>query len=169
MVFLSSTCDSRISSYNFLSGLLINVIASIGLAASNYLQQICSSPSLSEIEKHLKAGRDVIFGSNSPLAVYRLKNTVLTVLWTSLILTSLPLHLLVNGVVGYAIYIVAADSSAIEIPVRGNATIPEYARNWTSISSDNCAQFLVRSIAYVTDFNNITILVYENASTPFAF
>jgi hypothetical protein len=87
----TGTCNSDIRVYTILGNLAINSVGTIILASSNYLQQICSSPSFEHIEKSIKAGKDLKFGRNSPTAVLR-QPWPLICLWIFLVLTSVPLH-----------------------------------------------------------------------------
>jgi hypothetical protein len=166
ITLFTGQCDSSLQTYNLVAHFLINGLGTIVLASSNYLQQICSSPSISEIAMRVGQGRDFQFGSNSPGSVLRQKFT-LALVWVLLVLTSLPLHLMLNGIMGYAVTPIEAEGHAVQMlggvapPLGGNIT------NWNSYSSDQCAKLLLHSIAYVTDFRNITILVHEGA--PFEF
>jgi hypothetical protein len=160
----SDSCDSSLHLYNLLGHFIINFLGTIVLASSNFLQQICSSPSITEIADRIHAGKDLKFGSNSPAAVFRQK-TSLSLLWLSLVLTSLPLHIMINGIMGYAVNSIDAGCQAFYGP--SNFTAPR--GNWTTLSSDQCASLLQQSVAYVTNFQNITIVVNSNAAAPLQF
>jgi hypothetical protein len=168
LTMLTDTCDSSLHSYNLLANLLVNFIGTIIMASSNYLQQICASPTVEFIARELRRGKDWKFGSNSPRAVLR-QTVSLSLFWLLLVLTSVPLHIMINGIVGYAVHSVNASSSAIPAPKLGQPTAPPYAQNWTVVSSEPCAALLLSSLAYVTDFNNITIVVNENSTAPLSF
>jgi hypothetical protein len=161
-------CDSSLHTYNLIGHFLINSLGTIVLASSNYLQQICSSPDFKTIKKRIEEGKDLKFGSNSPSSVFRQKKS-LTFLWISLLLTSLPLHIMINGILGYAVNSIPATSSAIQVTTPGAADTPSYATNWTVVPADQCAPLLIQSMAYVTSFQNITILVNPNPAAPFSF
>ena len=160
----TDSCDSSLHLYNLLGHFIINFLGTIVLASSNFLQQICSSPSITDIAERLQTGKDLKFGSNSPGAVFRQK-TSLTLLWVSLVLTSLPLHVMINGIMGYAVSSIDADCQAFY--GASNATAPK--GNWTTLSSDQCATLLAKSVAYVTNFQNITIVVNPNSAAPLEF
>jgi hypothetical protein len=74
---------------------------------------------------------------------------------------------MLNGIMGYAITPISATGQAIESS--DAASIHAYATktNWTNISSNQCATYLLNSVAYVTDFNNITVVVNSGANLQF--
>ena len=160
----SDSCDSSLHLYNLLGHFIINFLGTIVLASSNFLQQICSSPSITDIANRLQTGKDLKFGSNSPAAVFRQK-TSLTIVWLSLVLTSLPLHVMINGIMGYAVSSIDAECHAFY--GASNVTAPR--GNWTTLSSDQCTKLLVQSVAYVTNFQNITIVVNSDSAAPLEF
>ena len=165
---ITASCDSNLSTYNLVAHLVINLLGTIVLACSNYLQQLAASPSFDDIKNRILAGKDVRFGTNSPSAVFRQRGWLIA-FWFFLVLTSLPIHLLINGIIGEAITPIQAGCQAIQDTVRGDTTRPAYAGNWTYVASAQCAKLLLSSIAYVTDFKNITILVNPNSTAPLAF
>jgi hypothetical protein len=159
-------CDSNLQTYNLVAHFLINGLGTIVLASSNYLQQICSSPSINEIASRVGQGKDFRFGSNSPSSAFRQKAT-LTLVWIMLVLTSLPLHLMLNGIMGYAVTPIDAEGHAVQISGGVTPNLGGNITSWHSYSSDQCAKLLLHSIAYVTDFQNITIII--NPGAPFDF
>jgi hypothetical protein len=161
----TGSCDSNLHTYNLIAHLFINLLGTIVLGSSNYLQQICTSTSVTEVAKQLKRHGDVKFGANSPSAVFRQRST-LTLLWLSLVITSLPIHIMLNGIMGYAVFPIDAGGQAIE----SGASIDAYITantTWTEISSSQCVTYLLNAVAYVTDFDNITIVV--NPSADFGY
>jgi hypothetical protein len=166
ITLFTGQCDSSLQTYNLVAHFLINGLGTIVLASSNYLQQICSSPSISEIAMRVGQGRDFQFGSNSPGSVFRQKFT-LTLVWILLVLTSLPLHLMLNGIMGYAVTPIEAEGHAVQMLGGVAPPLGDNITSWHSYSSDQCAKLLLHSIAYVTDFRNITILVHEGAPLGF--
>ena len=158
ITLFTGACDTNLHIYNLIAHLLINFFGTIVLAASNYLQQLCSNLSITDISNRLDKYKDFKFGSNSPGNVFQQKFS-LKLLWLLLVITSLPLHVLINGIIGYAVSPIEASGRAV-IPVQG--VTPPIPTNWSSLSSDQCAQLLLHSLAYVTDFNNITIVVKPN-------
>jgi len=165
---MTRTCDSNLSRYNLLVNLVINMLGTIVLGCSNYLQHLCASPNIFQIKKRLEANKDIAFGTNSPFSVMH-RGFWLILFWLFLVVTSIPLHTMINGIIGYAVTPIDAGCQAIQEASTGVTTPPAYASNWTIVTSNQCAQLLLDSIAYVTDFNNITILVNPNSSIPFDF
>jgi hypothetical protein len=162
----SGSCDSNLHTYNLIAHLFINLLGTIILGSSNYLQQICTSPSVTGVTKQLKRHGDVKFGANSPSAVFRQRST-LTMLWLSLVITSLPIHIMLNGIMGYAVFPIDASGQAIESGASGIATYVSENTTWTEISSSQCVTYLLNAVAYVTDFNNITIIVNPGANLDY--
>src|SRR5947207_3190923 len=137
----------------------INFLGSIVLVSSNYLQEICSNPSFMEIRKGIEARKDLKFGSNSNAVFSDGKSLSQRLIWIMLVLTSLPVHIMINGIMGPAVISIVAGSQAIQTTHHEAQICPSYALNWTVVHSVQCAEMLHKSIAYVTDFQNITILV----------
>lgn len=76
---------------------------------------------------------------------------------------------MINGILGYAVNSIDSGCQAIQAKTTGETIAPSYASNWTIVPSDQCAQLLLSSIAFVTDFKNITIVVNPNSAAPFTF
>lgn len=82
-----------ISRYNTLFHVLINALSTVLLSGSNYTMQVLSSPSRPDIDKAHAEGRWLDVGILSPrnlLAIPRSRS----LLWLTLALSSIPLHLL---------------------------------------------------------------------------
>jgi hypothetical protein len=152
----SGSCDSSVHTYNIVAHLFINLLGTVILGSSNYIQQVCTSPSITEIARQIRQRGDVSFGANSPSALLRQRSTTLKLLWLSLVFTSLPIHIMLNGIIGYAIFAVDdVGSRAVEASA---VSSNDYGTNWTNISSSTCVTYLLNS-NIVTDYNNITIVV----------
>ena len=116
LIFVSSTCDTGLQTYNIIVHLFINLYGTIVLGASNYLQQTCASQNFREIETQMKIEGDVSFGSNSIYSIFKpWRSWTLKLLWLSLVITSLPIHLFLNGVVGYAAKTTYVSSNDIDL------------------------------------------------------
>ena len=104
MALSTDACSvQRFTSYSMASHVLLNLLGSLVLAFSKFLQQICTSPTLSDVKYELSTRGDVNFGSNIPLPFLRRKNQKrLMLVWLLLVLSSAPLHLALNGITGYA-------------------------------------------------------------------
>ena len=153
------TCDEGLHTYGLVAHFFINVLGTIILASSNYLQQITTSPGIVDIAVQMRTRGDVYFGANSPSNVFRQGGTLLY-LWLWLILTSVPIHLTLNGIVGYAVF---------PFPPKGQAVLASQnlsisaAGNWSMITPDECIQDLYSALVYITDYDNITVVV-KNSS-----
>ena len=160
---LYNTCEtSSLRWYVVASQLVLNVIGSILLASSNYLQQICTSPTISEILDEARAHRNVIFGSNSPVAMFRRKSNTRWV-WISLVITSLPLHLLLNGITGYAIHSRTRVITEVYESQAGDS-ISE-AKQWMDVQVQNasqCAETLLENRSIIKTFVKATIILKDN-------
>jgi len=82
--------------------LLLNLLATVVIGISMYIQQLCTSPTREDISTAIKAGGDVDFGSNLPFQLFRRwkKRKIVCLVWIVLILTSLPIHLTSNASIG---------------------------------------------------------------------
>jgi hypothetical protein len=155
---LTATCDSRKLQFNNLfAHLFVNSIGTVILGMSNYVQQMCASPTVEEIAEGFRRRGDVYFGSNSPSAVFRLRQRSLAVAWVALTVTSLPLHLTLNGITGFAAKAVEADRVALTLSQIDQ--LNPLSLTWSNTSAGDCAALLISSRAHVTDFNNITIFI----------
>ena len=155
-----ASCDSRRLQFNNLfAHLFVNTIGTIILGLSNYIQQMCASPTIEEVSHGFRKYGDVVFGSNSASAVFRLGQRSLSAGWVALMVTSLPLHIMLNGITGFAAKSVQADRLALT-PSQLNRLSPTRL-SWDNVTAEDCANLLVSSRAHVTNFNNITILIKD--------
>ena len=154
----TTACDSRKLQFNNLvSHLFVNSLGTIILGMSNYIQQMCASPTVEEVAEGFRRTGDIYFGSNSPFAVFRLGQRSLAVAWIALTLTSLPLHLSLNGITGFAAKAVEADRIALTLSQIDQ--LDPISLTWSNTSASDCASLLISSRAHVTNFNNITIFI----------
>src|SRR2546430_2568336 len=91
MALSTDACSvQRFTSYRV--HVLLNLLGSLVLAFSNFLQQICTSPTLSDVKYELSTRGDVNFGSNIPLSFLKRKSQKrLMPVWLLLVLSSPPL------------------------------------------------------------------------------
>ena len=154
------TCDSSRLQFNSLfAHFFVNVVGAVILGLSNYIQQMCASPNIEDVSKGFQRREDIQFGSNSPTAVFRMGQRWLSVAWIALILTSLPLHLTLNGITGFAAKSIAAHRTALTTSQVAELTPTQLS--WDNVSADTCASLLISSRAHVTSFINITIIIHE--------
>ena len=160
----TATCDSRKLQFNNLvSHLFVNSLGTIILGMSNYIQQMCTSPTVEEVAEGFRKDGDIYFGSNAPSAVFRLGQRSLAVAWIALTLTSLPLHLTLNGITGFAAKAVEADRMALTLSQIDQ--LDPISLTWSNTSAADCASLLISSRAHVTNFKNITIFIKNDLSS----
>jgi hypothetical protein len=158
---LKSTCDSKsLQIWNLVAHLFVNFIGTIVLGLSNYIQQLCASPTIEDISTGFRRRGDVLFGSNSPAAVLQLGHKGITLMWILLILTSLPLHIMLNGITGFAAKAVEAERRALTVDQ--TSLLTPIQLSWTNISAAQCVDLLISSRAHVTNFVNITTIIKDN-------
>jgi len=150
----SGSCNTELRNINITIHLLINFFGTIVLGSSNYLQQICASPDLEEIERRLKAKGDLSFGANSASSVFGQRSFSLKVIWLSFVVTSVPIHVMLNGIVGYAVHPVDDLSGQAGLLSQYPPTA-----NQTTINAQECYNYLLSSSAYVTDYDNMTVIL----------
>lgn len=155
----SGSCDTELRNLNIAIHLLINFFGTLVLGSSNYLQQICASPDLEEIERRLGSSGDVSFGANSASSVFGQRSFSLKLIWLSFVLTSVPIHVMLNGIVGYAVYPVTNLTGQAGL----SSEYPPLA-DQTLINAQECYNYLLSSVAYVTNYDNMTVILESNAN-----
>jgi len=157
---LKEACDSRtLQIQNLIAHFLVNCVGTVILGMSNYIQQLCSSPTEEDISRGFRARGDTRFGANSPSSIFEMSCKNLRLIWISLLLTSLPLHLMLNGITGFAAKAVPAEISAIPISLVGQLSATQLS--WTNTTANDCAHLLLSSRAHVTNFANLTIVLKD--------
>jgi hypothetical protein len=161
ITLLSGSCGTRLHTINLGAHVLLNIIGTLILGSSNYLQQICTSPEFRDIAAEIGSTGDSYFGANSPSRLFRRWNS-LTGIWVMLIMTSLPIHLMLNGIIGHAILAQSTwDYRAVSVNhFSGPAEVPS---RWTYVSSDRCVQYLLGSASFNTEYTNITVVTTASA------
>jgi hypothetical protein len=99
---------------------------------------------------------DIYFGSNSPSAVMR----SLIFVWLSLVITSIPVHFMLNGIMGYGVTTV--DLVEVQSVNESNVSSVDIPSTWANVNAAQCATSLLKSNVFVTDFTNVTIVVKDN-------
>ena len=109
-----------------ISQLFLNIIGLAVSGSSNYLQQLCTSPTLDDIKLELSRGRDVNFGSNMPSALFgRRRKVWLLGFWMLLVLTTGSVHACLDAVTGRHTHKIRATS--LEFRYRMWVVIPPFA------------------------------------------
>ena len=143
--------------------LVVNIIGSLIVSFSAYLQQICSSPTYNDILNSITPeGGDILFGSNLPVGLYRRRKTKLIVVWILLLITSLPIHLALNGALGYSYTSVILEQEIwTQSQVAGGVT--GLVQPWTNISGQACRQFFQQ---FSININVEAIILVVNDTAP---
>ena len=155
------TCESGLLTYNYVAHFFINFLGTIILGISNYIQQICTSPTIRNIAIEMQRNGDMSFGANSPSALSG-RGSPLAWLWFSLVATSLPIHLTLNGIVGYAVFPI--NNATGQTVLLQNVVTLDYGADWTNITADQCITYLVSSYAYVLEYDNLTVVLNPEAA-----
>src|SRR5437773_8368336 len=119
------------------------------------LMIVCTSPTFDNIKKEMKEYNDVPFGCNSPTALLRRGQKSVILIWTILVVTSLPVHLFLNGVTGYSIQTFPVEGRVDSNRKNTSMRLPEEV----TILITECANALANAENWVTEFKNITIVV----------
>ena len=143
---------------------VVNLIGSLIVGISAYLQQICTSPTYQDILNGItQEGGDVQFGSSLPVALFRRRRTRLIVVWVLLVATSLPIHLALNGAIGYSYTSVVLEQTIWTVSqVAGGIT--GLAAPWTKITDSECRQFF-QQYSINIDVEAIILIVNDTATT----
>jgi Family of unknown function (DUF6536) len=146
---------------------LLNLLGSLIVAASFYLQQLCASPSYQIIRQAVtRDGGDVPFGSPLPttLSLFRRRTPAIWV-WLLLLLTSLVMHLCLNGAIGFQYH---QPNYMVDVKRSGDLN-PIFFRleNWTNATASQCQTDLRSLLAFNVDISNITLIVDDSAPTNY--
>ena len=87
-------------------------------------------------------------------SIVRQRTGPLMAIWLSLVLTSLPIHIILNGIIGYAVFDIA--------PIEGRASLASnYTQptNSTNIIAQVCFNYLISAFAYIADYDNMVVIL----------
>lgn len=153
-----------------LESLLANCVGTIILGVSNYLQQLCTSPTENDIYLELAECGDINFGANSPWRLFRLTKhrSSLCSAWIVLMVTSVPIHLFLNGMFGYARTILPWKGATILSKMTSEFIVGDEL-SWANVTNEMCVQFL--SETYNTKVRNFTAVINTTSvdTTQLAF
>lgn len=113
----------------------------------------------------MKEYNDVPFGSNSPTALFRRGEKAVILIWTIFVVTSLPVHLFLNGVTGYSIQAFPVSGRVLSAQ-HGEPQLSQTELSWESLLITDCANYLANAENWVTEFKNMTIVVREDSEIP---
>lgn len=97
-VMFSGSCNSAVGRVSTALHLLINILASLILAASNFFMQVISSPTRSEIDHAHLRGNWLDIGMPNPRNVSKVSPRKACA-WILFFLSSVPIHVLFNAVI----------------------------------------------------------------------
>jgi len=144
---------------------VVNVIGSLIVGISAYLQQICTSPTYQHITNGIRQeGGDVLFGSSLPVALFRRRQTKLIVVWLLLVATSLPIHLALNGAIGYSYTSVLLEVQGVWTESEVANGVTGFVPPWTNITGPEC-QLFFQQLSINIDVEYIILIVNDNATS----
>jgi hypothetical protein len=108
---------------------------------------------------------DVPFGCNSPTALFRRGQKSVILIWTIFVVTSLPIHLFLNGVTGFSIQAFPVTGRVLSAQALQNhsESLTSEEMAWASPLPTDCAKYLANAENWVTEFSNMTIVVRSDA------
>lgn len=143
--------------------LIVNILGSIIFGISIYLQQLCTSPTLHDIQKEVRQeGGDIRFGSILPFGLVRRRKRGLLFVWLLLLATSLPIHLAFNGALGYAYNAYQLTGRVIRDDDLDSLTEVEFS--WPKATGGDCFRFRSQ-YGLDIEVSNITLIVNGSGST----
>lgn len=179
---------ARVKQWTSGLSILLNIIATLMIASSNYIMQCLSAPSETELRHAHKNGRSLQLGISSPFNIVYM-SLPKTLLWWVMGLTSIPVHLLFNSAFfsslqtnNYALAVMTADarnpdlwSNCTTQVLSGNndSSLPkswtnlvcQMARNQTEyefLENDKCIERYSQSL--ISQYSNVILLSTFNAS-----
>jgi hypothetical protein len=102
----------------------------------------------------MKTYGDVPFGSNNPTALFRRRPRGIILAWAIMVVTSLIIHLFMNGISGFAIQ---------TFPVVGQVIDAKNGPSNGTVLPTDCANYLANAENWVTEFTNMTIFVRNSS------
>jgi len=142
LVIAESPCSS-LEKIKTTVHLLLNILGTLTLGTSNFLQQLCTSPTTSDVYEYLPK-RDIKFGANMPSELFSRRGWWRKCIWVLLILTSVPIHLALNG-------ILASDTVPVSTPYTELGNSQSTAFNHTGykwISTSDCVNMYLIQYEY---------------------
>ena len=129
------------------------------------LRLVCTSPTFENIKKEMEEYHDVPFRMQLANRITSTRSENVILIWTILVITSLPIHLFLNGVTGYSIQAFPVSGRVVSDQSTPFSLLPSES-NFTNILITDCANYLAGAENWVTEFKNITIVVREDDKVP---
>lgn len=172
-VLYQGSC-SKTNSLSMWLHLLINILSTVLLAASNYCMQISLAPTREEVDAAHRKHKALSVGTPSMRNLGK-TSSLRTFIWVLLALGSIPLHLFFNSAIFSAIsvteyaFAVAEESFLTDRPiwsVNASRTLTQFARapfnssavrTWDRLTPDECLAAYGKE--FVTDRRNVLVVV----------
>lgn len=135
LVIAEHQCTS-LKTHKVIAHLLLNIIGALLLGASNFLQQICTSPTTTEVYRRLPQC-DIKFGANMPGELFTRRGWCRKCVWILLILTSVPIHVVLNGIIGYDTVDVSTSYNEVNYSTRSPPAFLRYHLRNAYLTSTN--------------------------------
>lgn len=167
-LFVGSDSCPKVKWARSLLQLVFNGFVTVILAGSNDLQQICTSPSHEEFIKDIKQRGERRFGTTSPFALFRSRSKRIFI-WFALFITSVPIALFMNQIVGYARTLAIDDVPTIGAYYSTQMlTIPSnsFAEGNEECYRDLQAVFKGQSQKDNAFIQTITVILQSNSNGP---
>ncbi|KAF4465888.1 hypothetical protein FALBO_7254 [Fusarium albosuccineum] len=177
-LYIGQCESSKVKTYNLVAHLVINIIGTVVLASSAFAQKICLTPTEDDVLSRIQAGKDVKIGASFPRGVRKATSW----LWLLMLLSSLPVHLLINAAAGIAIRPIEAvgvwgirqqdlrEFENIRIKLSNGIhfapiSIPwDQIEAWTLVSSDECVDLIAEQDLFVLRYRNIAVVLDESST-----
>ena len=133
--------------------LALNTIGTLVLGGSNYLQQICTSPTADEVHSSISTNESLHFRTNVSRQFFKRKGLPRKLIWVLLVATSLPIHIILNSV-----FVFEQEASAL-YSGKYDVTYNRIPCKQTSIDPEECLHYQNEFRSYAYDFTNIRVVV----------
>jgi hypothetical protein len=143
--------------------LVVNVIGGLCLGISSYLQQLCTSPTHDDISSEMAQYGDVYFGACFSSVFRRMaKRKAVFMLWLVFLITSLPIHLLLNGSIGTAPTFISPSVAAVGLNMSSEYVVGDQL-GWVNVTGRDC-HFILYNLqdpasSGSLNVSNITVIV----------
>ena len=153
----------RLFGWNIGIHFVVNILGSVIFGISAYVQQLCTTPNYHDIHDGIRPDSgDVQFGSILPFELLRRHKKKRFVVWLLLIITSLPIHFVLNSAFGYLYQVHQLSASVVNL--ENVDALPYSVASWTNITGSDCRDFCNQVFGGNPDVLNITLVVNNTGS-----
>jgi hypothetical protein len=163
LIVMDGACSS-VRIYNVLAHLILNAIGTLVLGASNYLQQICTSPTAKHVDS---VQGNIKFGSNMPGELFKRSGTQMKLFWILLISTSVLIHVIINGIAGYEVVDPHPFANAITMSSDIGTILGHNDTQYTTVGPSACVGYIDEFWGGVSDFTNITVVLKSESKVEY--